>query len=146
MPSKYSKSPKKHLEKHKWPKGKSGNPKGRPKSMLNKMRESLGVDLGIEVTKGDIKTVIQSILCLTIPELQKLVKDSKTPAMVVGMATAIIKDANAGKITTVDSLLDRVYGRPSQEIEQIIMNKVNLPDPPPKPNKNGKLAGSKSPE
>ena len=74
---------------HKWKKGQSGNPAGRPKK-LPELRELLANVLGDE-------------------------KDGKTAAEAILMA--LRAKATKGDVRAAELLLDRAYGKPKQDIE-----------------------------
>ena len=79
----------KHLVKHQWKKGQSGNPNGRPKS---------GFALNEYIT--DLANV----------ELE----DKKT--MLEAVVEKVYEEALKGNMTAVNYLSDRVLGKPSQSI------------------------------
>jgi hypothetical protein len=79
----------KHLVKHQWKKGQSGNPNGRPKS---------GFALNEYIT--DLANV----------EL----KDKKT--MLEAVVGKVYEEALDGNMTAINFLADRILGKPSQSI------------------------------
>ncbi len=79
----------KHLVKHQWKKGQSGNPKGRPKS---------GFALNEYIT--DLANV----------ELE----DKKT--MLEAVVGKVYEEALDGNMTAINFLADRILGKPSQSI------------------------------
>ena len=79
----------KHLVKHQWKKGQSGNPNGRPKS---------GFALNEYIT--DLANV----------ELE----DKKT--MLEAVVGKVYEEALDGNMTAINFLADRVLGKPSQQI------------------------------
>jgi hypothetical protein len=87
---------------HKWNKGQSGNPAGRPKK-LPELRELLAHVLGDE-------------------------KDGKTAAEAILMA--LRAKATKGDVRAAELLLDRAYGKPKQDIElEGSINTVIMPQP-----------------
>ena len=79
----------KHLVKHQWKKGQSGNPNGRPKS---------GFALNEYIT--DLANV----------ELE----DKKT--MLEAVVSKVYEEALDGNMTAINFLADRILGKPSQSI------------------------------
>ena len=95
-------------------KGQSGNPKGPPKKVITQIQEMTGRDYGVKLTKRDIYQMIQHCLEMNMTDLADVMKDQKQPAFVQCISRAILKDLKDGKIATVESIFDRVFGRPVQ--------------------------------
>ena len=110
-----------NLEEHKWRKGQTGNPNGRPKNRVkillqqilpkNKLKKSGALTL------EEINTIEQSILALELSDLQVLAKADETPAYAKTLAMAAIIDMKNGKTSTMSLLMDRQYGKPQQNID-----------------------------
>jgi hypothetical protein len=47
-------------------------------------------------------------------------QDDETPVWITNIARAIIKDSNEGRISTLDTLLDRLFGKATQPTQQDI--------------------------
>ena len=110
-----------NIESHKWRKGQTGNPNGRPKNRVkillqqilpkNKLKKSGALTL------EEINTIEQSILALELSDLQVLAKADETPAYAKTLAMAAIIDMKNGKTSTMSLLMDRQYGKPQQNID-----------------------------
>lgn len=126
-----SKDPKKRqkqlaqLEKGKFPKGKSGNPNGRPRSTIRTMIQEFQ-DAGLIVpTNEEIGKMYLYIATLSEEELVKLFKDKTRPMM-----TRIIAKGVLGKkgLDVVDRIVNRAYGS-QQHIDITTNGKDMKPEP-----------------
>jgi hypothetical protein len=100
----------KNQEKGQFKKGTSGNPNGRPKKFV-----SLMADEGY--SKSEVTDCIQVMMAMTFDELKDVFKAPEATVLEKSLAMAIRKGIEKGNLQTIESLLDRVYGRPKQEIE-----------------------------
>lgn len=105
-----------HLEPWTWKPGESGNPNGRPRNILRGVCEQLGIDIKAAVPLPEKVAFINRMLEMTLDQLKNIAGDKRAPAWMVMVASAIRTDIAAGKMTTLDALLDRVHGRPTQAI------------------------------
>ena len=97
-----------------WKPGESGNPNGAPVKTVNKLADMVQRDFNLKLTKGDKFQIIESLLEKSKEELQIVIDDSTSPVFMVSIAIAIIGDMQAKRINTVESIFDRVFGRPTQ--------------------------------
>ena len=71
----------------------------------------------------DIRLVFSNILMAkNIDQMKDIIKDPKTPPLVSFLVGPMIRDAKAGRITTIQWLTQYAYGLPKQEIESISLN------------------------
>lgn len=113
------------LEKGKFPKGKSGNPKGRPRSTIRTMIQEFQ-DAGLIVpTNEEIGKMYLYIATLNEEELGALMKDKSRPMM-----TRIIAKGVLGKkgLDVVDRIVNRAYGS-QQHIDITTNGKDMKPEP-----------------
>lgn len=110
-----------NLEEHKWRKGQTGNPNGRPKNrvkiLLQQILSKNKLKKSGALTLEEINTIEQSILALELSDLQVLAKADETPAYAKTLAMAAIIDMKNGKTSTMSLLMDRQYGKPQQNID-----------------------------
>ena len=103
-----------------FPKGQSGNPKGRPKKLVTKILDELKVK-GEVVTSNTVTQVFKVFLSLTLKEVVEISKKKSYPIIYTLTAKAIIKDG----FEVIEKLLDRANGRPTQMNKQSIDMKVS---------------------
>lgn len=98
-----------------FPKGVSGNPKGRPKKLITHTIEELK-KMGVkETTAQEIKTIYLMLINLSIPDLEKLVKDDENqPVLTRVIGRAILSKKG---FDIIEKILDRGIGRPQQPFE-----------------------------
>lgn len=101
----YGKPPKKFQ----FPKGVSGNPAGPGKrTIASKVLK--------QYTQRSVAEAFNRLLELPRADLSKIVEDQSAPIIEVVLATALLRDIRRAKINSVERILDRVIGKPSQAI------------------------------
>jgi hypothetical protein len=109
-----------------WEKGESGNPKGRPKKLVPSMK----ID-GYKLT--EINDTIQSIISMTVEELKMVWDNPKSTILEKTVAGALRKSLEKGNLESVETLINRVYGKPKEKLDltsngQSILVNINLKD------------------
>ena len=100
---------------HQFPKGKSGNPKGRPKKGVSAVLSSLEAAGHAEVTAEQVRATMSRMLNLPREELVKMGNDAKgTPIL-----DALIARSLAGKDgwQAMQDILDRAHGKAKQQVD-----------------------------
>jgi len=97
-----------NIEPHKWEKGQSGNPKGRPRKYVSQLTE-------IGYKKSEINDTIQSMMAMTLDELKEVWENPKATILEKTVANAMKKSLEKGTLYSLETLLSRVYGQPKQE-------------------------------
>jgi hypothetical protein len=86
------------------------------------------------ISKSDIDAVFKNLIFgKTIKELQDMLKPGNKdnlPVIVVLLVSAFIQDAKTGTLKEVNTVLDRVWGRPMQQLEVAEKQYSDIPDNP----------------
>jgi len=108
---------KQNIVKHRYKKGQSGNPKGRPPKLCANVLKELKAE-GIEpVTMGQIKDIYESLINAKKERLVEFEKDKEQPILI----RIIIKQMLSGKgFDVIERLLNRAQGTPKQSIDHNI--------------------------
>lgn len=100
----------KDIEAHKFQKGESGNPNGRPKGAKNR------------------STIARYWLEVNQNLKNPLTGKSETMSQEDLMTLALIKKAREGDVNAYKALMDSGYGAPVQEVTQTIIEQPLFPD------------------
>jgi hypothetical protein len=93
-----------------WKPGESGNPKGRPKKPVLQMKVE-GYKL------AEINDTIQMMCSMTADELKKIWDNPKSTILERTIASALKKSIEKGNLDSVETLLNRVYGKPKEKMD-----------------------------
>lgn len=108
-----------------WSKGESGNPAGRPRKMVSKMKMD-----GYKLT--EINDTIQSMVSMNLQELKGVWDNPNATILEKTIAGALRKSLEDGSLDSVETLLNRVYGKPKEKMEVLSQSliKVSFGDEP----------------
>ena len=100
---------------------KKGHPPmgGRPKNVFKVYANQY------ELSKTDVKNIIDYILSKDIKELEKMAKTDGTPALLFAFISTIITAIKKGDSRTLESMLDRAVGKVADHID-LNVEKVRL--------------------
>lgn len=94
-----------------WKKGESGNPKGRPKKLHPTLMKTTAY------SKNQIVDIIQYMVSLTEKQLNEILEDNESTVFEKTIASAIKKSISKGYLDSIETLLNRVYGKPSDSLD-----------------------------
>jgi hypothetical protein len=107
---------------HRFQKGTSGNPKGRPK---NRVPEWLAEILGDKkkakkfdaLSRLEMEELDAALISLTLDQLKFIVKWDAAPAYAKVTAAALLLDMKNGRTATIDKIRERIHGKAIQRVE-----------------------------
>ena len=99
-----------------WQKGQSGNPAGRPRKFVCQLK-----DMGYN--KQDINATIENMMAMTLNELADIFKDDNATILERTIANAMRKSLEKGTLYSLETLISRVHGVPTQTVNQTITEK-----------------------
>jgi len=104
-----------------WEKGESGNPKGRPKKPVLQMKV-VGYKL------AEINDTIQAMCSMTAQQLREIWENPNSTILEKTIASALRKGIEKGNLDSVETLLNRVYGKPNEKLDITTQGeKINQP-------------------
>lgn len=92
-------------------KGESGNPKGRPKTLISKLRKQGGL------TKCEAEEIIRLALKADIKQLEELFKEPDMMVYARIVAGDISQSLVKKDFARLTKMLEQVYGKPKETIE-----------------------------
>ena len=108
-----------NIEPHKFKKGQSGNPNGRPRKYVSLLKEQ-GYKL------SEINDTIQVMMAMDMEELKSVWDNQKATVLEKTIAAAIRKSIEKGSLYSLETLLTRVYGKPKEQMDINTDNKVEI--------------------
>ena len=102
-----------------WEKGESGNPNGRPRKYVSLLKEQ-GYKL------AEINDTIQSMMAMDLDELKQVWDNPKATILEKTIANAMKKSLEKGSLYSLETLLTRVYGKPKEQVDMNVDNKVEV--------------------
>ncbi len=108
--------------------------RGRKPSLYNKLRTITGKTVKHEMSKEDYYDILKYLMEQTPAQLRQMAGmikndgekgsmfDAEIPVWLMNMITAILGDIRYGRTTTLDSIMDRMFGKASQTVEAVIGN------------------------
>ena len=91
-------------------KGQSGNPKGQPRKLASQLKL-------IGYTKAEAADTINSMLAMTMDELKQIFENQNSTILEKTIANALKKSLEKGSLYSIDTLLIRTHGKPTEMID-----------------------------
>lgn len=104
---------KENILQYSWQKGQSGNPNGRPRKFVCQLKE-------MGYNKQDINQTIENMMAMTLNELAEIFKDEHATILERTIANAMRKSLEKGTLYSLETLISRVHGIPTQTVNQTI--------------------------
>lgn len=94
-------------------KGQSGNPNGRPKKVVTKLKE-------LGYSKDDINQTYMNMLGMTRQELEAIDKDKSGQYTIAEqiIAGSLVKAHDKNSLFNIETLVTRVHGKPKETVDQ----------------------------
>ncbi len=102
-----------------WDKGESGNPNGRPRKYVSLLKEQ-GYKL------AEVNDCIQAIMAMDMNELKAVWDNPKATVLEKTIANALRKSLEKGSLYSIDTLLNRVYGKPKETSQVTTDGKIEV--------------------
>ncbi len=99
--------------------------RGRKPALYKQLLKTTDKRVEIELSKEDYYKVIRYLMERTPGELKRIAKDENIPVWVSNIISAIFMDMKAGRINTLNTVFDRLFGKPTQVFEGKIESTVN---------------------
>lgn len=91
-------------------KGKSGNPNGKPRKIISAIKN-------IGYTKAEAADTINTMLAMTLEELKEVFANKESTILEKTIANALKKSLEKGSLYSIDALLSRTHGKPTEMVE-----------------------------
>lgn len=105
----------KHLKKHQFKKGQSGNPEGaRKHNPITKALKNLTVE--------SYREIIEAVCTGNLAQLKVIIEDEKTSALQVGIAKAFVNAIQKGDYIVIERIAERIVGKIPDELNVVSKN------------------------
>lgn len=100
-------------------KGETNNPNGRPRKYVSLLKEQ-GYKL------SEVNDCIQAIMAMDLEELKSVWDNPKATILEKTIANALRKSLEKGSLYSIDTLLNRVYGKPKETSQVTTDGKIEV--------------------
>jgi hypothetical protein len=116
---KHRKMAKEDIVKYQIQKGQVLNPTGRPRKYTTILKE-YGYKL------SEINDTIQNMMAMTMDELKEVFENKDATILEKTIANAMHKSLKKGSLYSIDTLLNRVYGKPKEQVDSNIISEIKV--------------------
>jgi sugar lactone lactonase YvrE len=109
----------KNIQPYKMKKGQTLNPNGRPKKYVTLLKEQ-GYKL------SEVNDTIQTIMSMDMDELKQVWDNPKATILEKTIANALMTSLKKGSLYSIDTLLNRVYGKPKETSQVTTDGKIEV--------------------
>lgn len=100
--------------------------KGRKPTLYKQLLKTTSKRVEFEMSKEDYYKVIRYLMERTPGELKKIAKSEDTPIWVSNIISALSMDLKTGRLTTINTVFDRLFGKATQTIEGEIEGNITV--------------------
>ena len=100
-------------------KGEVANPNGRPRKYVSLLKEQ-----GYSISQ--VNDSIQALMSMTPKELKEVENNPDATALELTVTKAILKSMSNGSLYSMDTLMNRVYGKPKEQVDIQSDNKIEI--------------------
>lgn len=100
-------------------KGEVANPNGRPRKYVSLLKEQ-----GYSISQ--VNDSIQALMSMTPKELKEVENNPNATALELTVTKAILKSMSNGSLYSMDTLMNRVYGKPKEQVDIQSDNKIEI--------------------
>lgn len=103
------------------------NRNGRPKLLRNVVKDVFLQEFNLGLSHSQANEIISGILAMTREELMNVAKNDQAPFWISMIAKKATRDYERGSIHLLEVLMDRVYGKPKETVDQTVtMPQANI--------------------
>ena len=103
------------------------NRNGRPKLLRNVVKDVFLQEFNLGLSHSQANEIISGILAMTREELMNVAKNDEAPFWISMIAKKATRDYERGSIHLLEVLMERVYGKPKETVDQTVtMPQANI--------------------
>lgn len=91
-------------------KGQVLNPHGQPRKYVSTLIKD-------GYKKAEVNDTIQALISMNVEEIKEVLTNDKATILEKTVASALIKSISRGDLSSIESLINRIYGKPKDHVE-----------------------------